>query len=203
MTTENNQNSDKTIHQVYLLQFYTTETLTEFKEIVESTVLFFKEKIDENAKGFLFEEFSSHNCHLSKTNNISLSSKNSTEIIERIYKENEVYPGNNCFFISFLLPVDKFMDPFLSNCNGLEDLWENMFRELSSITNTIIDIYAYHSEFSDIIKQTYDSGDFDTGMISSKLSDFEDSPESDYLKSEQPVESFPMDEIFELSTYNK
>jgi len=202
MTTENNVNSDKTIYQVYLLQFYTTETLTEFKEIVESTVLFFKEKIDENAKGFLFEEFSSSYCHLAKTNNISLSLKNSTELIERIYKENEVSPGTNSFFISFLLPVDKFMDPFLSNGNGLEDLWENMFRELSSITNTSIYIYAYHSEFSDIIRQSYSSGDFDTGMISSKLSDFEDCPESDYLKSEQPAESFPTDEIFDLGIYN-
>ncbi len=187
--------------QVFFLQINCPESLSEFKEIIQSTALFFKEKINENAVGFLFEEVRHEDSIATKTDNFSLLADNFSEKIEAIFNSNKNFfeDGDGTFFMTFLIPVDKYMSPFIDGT--IEDLWENMFRELSTIIKTSIQIFSYHEEFSDIIKQQYYLGDFGSGMINSKLEDFVDDYESDHLKSQQPPEIFPIDEFFELFTY--
>ena len=194
--------------QVFFLQIDCPESLSEFHEITQSTALFFKEKINENAIGFMFEEVTDPESIACKTNNFSLLTDNFSEKLETVFNSNKKIfeDGDGAFFMAFLIPVDRYMSPIINSLYGtLEDLWENLFRELSTIIKKQIQIFSYHEEFSDIIKQKYYKGDFFYGMINSKLEDFseEDDCESDHLKSEAPPETFPIDEIFELSTYIK
>jgi hypothetical protein len=192
--------------QVFFLQINCPESFYEFEEKIQSTARFFKEQINENAIGFLFEEVTDEDSIALKTDNFSLLADNFSEKIEAIFNTNKHFfdDGDGTFFMAFLIPIDRYLSPIINSLYGtLEDLWENVFRELSTIIQSRIQIFSYHEEFSDIIKQKYYLGEFGSGMINSKLEDFIDDSESDHLKSEQPTESFPADDFFELFIYTK
>ena len=86
--------------------------------------------------------------------------------------------------------------------NDQLEVWKDEFLDLSAHLEMTICISGNHYQYFDFVIQTYDNGDYDTGIIACDQEVIEDLSLNDYMKSENP-DSFPSDSIFELSNYIK
>lgn len=203
--------------QVYHLRFATTEESIPFDnaatiilEKLLSIKNFIKDRIenspisqnikkiqDKEVYGFFFLEIVDYAKRDENFDNISIDSPDFIEIFRAKISSKMPEPKNDLSFTEISFGASFIMD---TEAIYEEDLWKYDFMDLSKMLKTSLSVFGYYQDLSDVIYQSYSSGDYDTGMIALQQEVF-DGPESDYLMSENP-DSFPQDAIFELSTYN-
>jgi len=157
------------------------------------------DNIDKGVHVFLFKGFDKSYQNLNKNTdfeNISIDAKGFNEFLLNKINSMPDLKNENGFEVELLVSII-----FDTKAIYEENLWKYDFPDLSKILNSILEVFGYYYDFSDIIYQGYyDNGDYDTGMIAVQQ-EISDSSESEYLKSENP-DQFPQNAIFELSTYS-
>jgi hypothetical protein len=151
---------------------------------------YIEDNIDKEVAGFLFEEFLTSS---DSVKNIPINSTDLLKYIKNKLKTDLKEPLENGKEVRVVFIFDPKEDEL--------EIWKSEFLELSERLEMTISIRGYNSEYEDIVTQSYDYGDYDTGIIASDLEMF-DFPMSEYMKSESP-EGFPKDSIFKISNYSK
>lgn len=174
-----------------------TEQIFEKVHLIKS---FIKANIDDNVNAFLFEEFNQSYQLAKSLNKKSIDEADFKEYIMQLLQKYTQTDFNGYFEFEF---NTSFIFDLTSKINevGFIDVWNEKFLELSAEVDDNFTIFGYHEVYEDIIRQIYDHGEWETGLIASEQGYF-DCPLSDYIRSEAGWDN-PQESIFDLTTYNK
>jgi len=161
---------------------------------------YIEDQIDNNVNGFLFEEFNQSYQLTNSLNNKSIDDSDFMEYILQLVQKYTQTDFNGYFEfeynVSFIFDITSNMDEV-----GIIDVWNEKFLELSAEVDENITVYGYHEVYEDVIRQIYDHGEWETGLIATEQGYFEASI-SDYIRSEAGWE-YPKESIFDLNIYIK
>ena len=156
--------------------------------VLDSINSFIKDKVDPNVKGYFFEELGSDNSSLT---NRAIDSAGFLDYLRALtdgiadYEEQIEYTHIRASYIFDQGPIN---------------VWKNEFVELSGSLDMCLTVFADYFERGEIVRQSYDFGDYGTGIVAFDLEVFDDLDETFYLQSECPDE-FPSMEVFSLESY--
>jgi hypothetical protein len=145
---------------------------------------YIKDNIDKQVAGFLFEEF------FDPSDSVKNIPINSPDLLK--YIKNKLKTDENGVDLRVVFIFDPKEDEL--------EIWKSEFLELSERLEMVVTISGHHSEYDDIVRQIYDNGDYDTGIIATDLEVF-NSPMSMYKMSKNP-RAFPKASIFKISNYS-